>query len=494
MNIILDPRAKAADIPVTLKITNIPLDAALRWVCQHTGCDYALVDGAIFISTPERSAMELLRSAERRAAEAARRDAIPEWERKLRGKLARKVTFEFVDTPIDDAVQFMRSLIEAPIDMRTDENSTPITLNVTNMPLADALRWMCRLAGVDYSLADGKIRIGPAKEPAWRRKMNDRLSRTVYCVFKQVSAADIVTLIKGQTELDFISDTAGRDGMRKQIALDLKYVSFADALEHILEPCDLAHAVIDEAVFVSTPERIAEVARLEAARLERKAARTGAAEWWEPGLTQTLDGRVTLKIEDEHFGKALSVLARATGLTITIDPNHEEAFFAERVTLNVKKMRAGVALRWLCRIAGAEYRLTEDGVLVSTPATLRRREIDAALARRVTLDFGNLELQVASCIKDLERLAGVRFVVDAALRPDRDDRPGLRCVFKNVPARKILDDLTRRANIEWTVRDGAVFVSTPAVISGKPERKAAPRREAPALPAKTPPTDGDDVF
>ena len=54
------------------------------------------------------------------------------------------------------------------------------------------------------------------------------------------------------------------------------------------------------------------------------------------------------------------------------------------------------------------------------------------------------------------------------------------------------------ANLEWAVRDGAVFVSTPAVISGKPEPGRRPERAPPpedAMDATDAPLiDEDDVF
>jgi len=490
MNMILDPSAKASRRQVTMKVTNMPLDSALRWTCLIAGCDYALVDHAVFISTPERAAMELLRAAERSTEDAAPGDALPEWERELRRKLERKVTFEFVETPLGEALRFFTTLTETPFDLAPEAErvrTTPVSLNITNMPFAVALRWICRLAGCDYSLVDGTVRVHPPEEPEWRREMDKGLSLGIYCVFKRTRAADVVTLLMKQAGLHLIGDAAGRDGMRRHITLELKNVECADALEHIFRECRLAYAVIDEAVFVSTPERIVQVARLEAARLEREAARTGAVEWWEPELRRVLDSPVALQVEDTPIEQALSLLARSSGLAISIDPDRDGPFLPDRVTLDVDDVSAGAALRWLCRLGGADYRLAEKGILVSTPATFRRREIDAALEERVSIDNGNFDMDVAFWVGALNDRTSGRFVVDYALK----EEPTIVAHFEGVPARHVLDEVTRRTNTEWAVRDGAVFVSTPEVISGRPER---PEPENIIIPAGTPSAGKRDAF
>jgi len=56
ITIILDPRAMAevGDVPINLKVTDMPLGTALKWICRLAGLDFELRDGAIFVSTPAR--------------------------------------------------------------------------------------------------------------------------------------------------------------------------------------------------------------------------------------------------------------------------------------------------------------------------------------------------------------------------------------------------------------------------------------------------------
>ncbi len=56
ITIILDPRAIAevGDVPINLKVNDMALGTALKWICRLAGLDYALRDGAIFVTTRDR--------------------------------------------------------------------------------------------------------------------------------------------------------------------------------------------------------------------------------------------------------------------------------------------------------------------------------------------------------------------------------------------------------------------------------------------------------
>jgi len=85
----------------------------------------------------------------------------PEWAQEIRRKLDRKVSFEFVDTPLTEAVTFLQTLtkVNMILDPRAVESkgNTPINLKVTNMTLQLALDWILKLADLDYALRDSAI-------------------------------------------------------------------------------------------------------------------------------------------------------------------------------------------------------------------------------------------------------------------------------------------------------------------------------------------------
>jgi len=102
----------------------------------------------------------------------AQEAAEPEWKRDVRKMLDRKVTFEFVDTPLQEAIQFLQTLTKTTIilDPRAFEGgagaTTPITLRVNDMPLHLALKWILRLADLDYTLKNEAVFISTPKNLA----------------------------------------------------------------------------------------------------------------------------------------------------------------------------------------------------------------------------------------------------------------------------------------------------------------------------------------
>jgi len=96
------------------------------------------------------------------AAEAKDDDA----EAKIKDILKNKrVTFDFVETPIVDAMNFVQALIGANlvIDPGMDQQA-PLTLRVNEMPVGQALQWMAKMVGAKMDVRDGAIVIQAAKD------------------------------------------------------------------------------------------------------------------------------------------------------------------------------------------------------------------------------------------------------------------------------------------------------------------------------------------
>ena len=86
------------------------------------------------------------------------RAAEPQWKKDIRKQMDKKVTFEFVETPLVEAIRFLQTLAEVTIilDPKAFETggdpTMPITLRVTDMRLERALKWILRLADLEFSL------------------------------------------------------------------------------------------------------------------------------------------------------------------------------------------------------------------------------------------------------------------------------------------------------------------------------------------------------
>ncbi|MCY3020316.1 MAG: hypothetical protein NTW87_14960 [Planctomycetota bacterium] len=100
------------------------------------------------------------------------------WKAEIAKKLERKVTFEFVDTPLEEALSFLRTLVAVnlildPRAVVEHRNTMPVTLRVQDMGVGLALQWVCKLADLKYELRENAIfvtfaddgKAGEAKAP-----------------------------------------------------------------------------------------------------------------------------------------------------------------------------------------------------------------------------------------------------------------------------------------------------------------------------------------
>jgi hypothetical protein len=73
------------------------------------------------------------------------------------------VSFEFVDEPLNEALQSLSKSIKTPIvfaeDLGADAQSCPMTLRVSDMEAELAINWLCRLAELEYEVDEEKEQI-----------------------------------------------------------------------------------------------------------------------------------------------------------------------------------------------------------------------------------------------------------------------------------------------------------------------------------------------
>ncbi|MGD0089782.1 MAG: STN domain-containing protein [Planctomycetota bacterium] len=91
----------------------------------------------------------------------------PDAERqKIKEVLQRKVTFEFVETPLQEAINFINGLTKTNtvLDQRIANKDTKITLRVTDMTLELALSWIVKLADLEWEIRDQAIYVFDPKQ------------------------------------------------------------------------------------------------------------------------------------------------------------------------------------------------------------------------------------------------------------------------------------------------------------------------------------------
>ena len=83
-----------------------------------------------------------------------------EWEMRIREAMGKKISFDFVETPLQDVVAFVSSLTDVTIvlDAEAIRDEAPmVTLRVSDMRLEAALNWVLKLVNLKYVLKDEAI-------------------------------------------------------------------------------------------------------------------------------------------------------------------------------------------------------------------------------------------------------------------------------------------------------------------------------------------------
>ncbi|GMV79260.1 MAG: hypothetical protein AMXMBFR7_04440 [Planctomycetota bacterium] len=204
-SIVLDPALVHAP-SINLKVTDMQLDLSLEWIAKLADCEIELRDGAFYMRAkpagqgPPQPAQLVLESP----------------RETLAGLADRKVSFEFAETPFDDALAFLRTLAKTnlTVDPRIAPLAArkPITLRVQDMRLDFALNWIARFSGCAWQVKDGAIYISdrfpprPLKLPAQATEA-DRLATLVQWTAGPVPRRTLLELLVRDAGLPLVFDT-----------------------------------------------------------------------------------------------------------------------------------------------------------------------------------------------------------------------------------------------------------------------------------------------
>ncbi|MEM8954393.1 MAG: DUF4974 domain-containing protein [Verrucomicrobiota bacterium] len=180
INIVVDSKIDRTQPVASLSLKSAPLSAVLGYVCDLTGNRYRVDRNAIIIyrpkatPTPEQIAEELKTpSPPPTPAPTPTAASI-----RLRGKLEHIVipTIDFYDTPLPDAVEFLRQKA-VQLDPSPDSSGSKgvnfviggtlpepppaVTLKLKNVPLSDVLKYVTGLSDMRYDVSAHAITLRP---------------------------------------------------------------------------------------------------------------------------------------------------------------------------------------------------------------------------------------------------------------------------------------------------------------------------------------------
>jgi len=303
--------------------------------------------------------------------EAAPTKAVSPAEEQLLKKLQSPLSVQFGGTPLKDALRYFEEKGKVNVILNTSASGVdplfPITLKLDNVTLASAIAWTARLAGLVYIARDeaafvtAPTDLGPewaaevrAREQAndraaaktWVRKLHAKLDEPTAFSFANTPLAEVLNYLSSRHQVNFVLDPAF---VRPDntITLEVSDISLKSALGWLLRMKRLDYTLVDEAIFVSSPER------LETLQISRSASSL------DPRLGTMLD----VELSEATVQRALAALAEATGVNITLGAEQAPSV---RVSLSLNHITLDQAIKKLAGSTGLPFAVSvgKEGVVV----------------------------------------------------------------------------------------------------------------------------------
>lgn len=138
-NFILDPKGVPAEGPnITLK-QDAPLGDIMKAALKLAGLDFSVRDGVIFVFDPKKIDMEMLKSEDMLVA------------RMLEGRPER-LDFQPKNEPAGELLKQLTEPANIKLGMVPELQKVPITLDLKDVSLGHALRWLVRLSGGKFEV------------------------------------------------------------------------------------------------------------------------------------------------------------------------------------------------------------------------------------------------------------------------------------------------------------------------------------------------------
>jgi hypothetical protein len=252
-------------------------------------------------------------------------DSDTKWKQGLHKKLERKISFEFLDVPLPDALDFIRSqcqinLVIDPALAADGSTRTPITLRVTEMSADLALDWILRLANRAVVYRDEAIFVTTPLPLDTPTEPSEQLLLRMYYVRDLagvVSPEDLETLVKSSVRPDRWDQALGTSLDEKQgVLLAVQTAEVHAIIESVLKELRL-HC--NDRIFNAT-------------------AAAHAVDRRDDAVRSKLANQVTVSFENTPISDAFATLL--AGIPFTLDPD----MGSPNVTLSGEKLEIGKAL------------------------------------------------------------------------------------------------------------------------------------------------------
>jgi hypothetical protein len=492
--IVLDSEVvRDAPRSITLRVDRMRTGRALRWICRLAGVAYGCRDEAIFITTPERAKAMPPRYGAARRRDGRLREGQEPPDDQAAAAMAKKISFDFVETPLQDVVAFISSLADITIVLDPDalrDEPRSLTLRVVDMRLADALRWVVKLVGMSYAWHDGALFVSmpgvlrelTSQEEALRvlqrpptRALSATMAKPISFDLAETPLPDALRTLGERTGLHIALDPKADEATLRPLTLRVTEGQFDGALGWACTLTDTTYLWRDVDLVVTKPDLVDTRFRREEAlrRLSRPPTKELAERMAEP---------VSFDFVETPLLDVIAFLVKLSGMNVVLDPGRIQGE-APAVTLRVHDMPLSAALRWVCRLAGRVCSWQDEALFVATlerAEAVRRQaeefrplqqppseELAARMAQEVNFNV------TKAAMEDLLATTAESTDVPIILDPQAAEggEPSITLSLRSARLDSALRWVCRRAGLVYVWRDGKIVVTTPERARVAPEPK-----------------------
>jgi len=292
-------------------------------------------------------------------------------DEQLGKKLETRLSVHFAGTPLADVLQYLREKGKLNIILNSDapgvDPTFPIILKLDDVALRNAVAWVARLAGLVYLVRDEAVFLTTAADlsPEWSREIRvrdqalDRLAEKTWIPkveakleeptsfsFTDTPLRETMSFLASYHKLNVVLDPRFTQ-QENTVTMPVEDMSVRSALGWILRVKHLEYALVDEAIFVSTP------ASIRSLRASRRSV-SGDARF------RTV---VDVEFSEIPIHRALEALSGATGLNIAL---RAEQVPPLRLTMKLDHVTLEQAVRELVAQTGFPFAFSfeEDGLVI----------------------------------------------------------------------------------------------------------------------------------
>ncbi|MBM4039688.1 MAG: hypothetical protein FJ290_14360 [Planctomycetes bacterium] len=279
------------------------------------------------------------------------------WPAAIKKAMEKKVTFDFVETPLQDVANFFSSLVEAPftLDAEAVRRASNVTLRVNEMRFSSALDWVLKLVDLGFAVTPEAILVSTP----------DRITR----VKDRVTPLAIVV-----HDVSDILDEGWQLGemVRSLHELSEHPRSWVLGLGTRLVTIVRAGPEAEAGGLVRTMRG----QKLTPARPDRAKPPAGQPEWVAE-IRRAFEKRVTFDFVETPLHDVVNFLSSLVDVTIVLD--EPSARDAPNITLRVNDMRLEAALGWILRIVSLRYQLKDEALFIAKPERIGEDVVTRAL-------------------------------------------------------------------------------------------------------------------